>query len=222
MRVLILNTFFLFTAAFVGFTVFEMLASSPQILRFPLALIVTYFLFVILFLLIDALCRFLLRGAPDILVPGTWHRFIWGVGYLARDNYFRLLQAWTLISGPPLLAMRLLGLKYGKRLSFIDSKMFAEPSRVSIGENVLIGSKATIGEQFHPFRGKVDRRRITIGNNCLLGGRVIVYNGVQIGDNVVVGVLSVVPAGSVLESDWLYSGVPARKIHEMNQKGIGS
>ncbi|MHA2497786.1 MAG: acyltransferase [Candidatus Hodarchaeales archaeon] len=218
MRVLILNTLFLFAAAFIGFTVFEMLASSPAIMRFPLALIITYFLFIILFLLIDFLCRLLLRGAPDILAPGSLYRFIWGIGYLARDNYFRLLQAWTLIAGPPLLTLRLLGLKHGERLSFIDSKMFAEPSRVSIGENVLIGSKATVGEQYHPFRGKVDRRRITVGNNCLLGGRVIVHNGVQIGDNVVVGVLSVVPAGSVLESGWLYSGVPAKKIHEVESK----
>lgn len=222
MRVLILNTLFLFTAAFVGFSVYEMLADSPQIIRFPLALIVTSFLFIALFLFIDILCRLLLRGAPDVLLPGTAYRFIWGLGYLARDNYFRLLQAWTLISGPPLLTLRLLGLKHGKKLSFIDSKMFAEPSRVSIGENVLIGSKATIGEQFHPFRGTVDRGRITIGNNCLLGGRVIVHNGVQIGDNVVVGVLSVVPAGSVLESGWLYSGVPARKIHEVESKRANS
>lgn len=222
MRVLILNTLFLFLAAFAGFSVYELLATFSPALRFPLALIITYFLFIALFLLVDVICRLLLRGAPDVLVPGTTNRFIWGLGYLARDNYFRLLQAWTLISGPPLLTLRLLGLSHGRKLSFIDSKMFAEPSRVSIGENVLIGSKATIGEQFHPFRGKVDRRRITIGNNCLLGGRVIVHNGVQIGDNVVVGVLSVVPAGSVLESGWLYSGVPARKVHEVESKSANS
>ncbi|MFX0117267.1 MAG: acyltransferase [Candidatus Hodarchaeota archaeon] len=186
----------------------------PFLLRAPLALIATYVFALFLFLIIDFISRLLLRNSSEILAPGTFSRFIWGIGEIARTNYLHLLHGLGIIAGYPNVALRLLGLKHGKQFSIIDARI-NDPSRVTIGNNVLIGTDATVGEQFHPFRGEVDRRPIKIGNDCLIGAKSVIQSGVEIGDNVVVAILSMVPSGSVLESSWIYGGIPAKKIRKI-------
>ena len=171
-------------------------------------------------MLIDTAVRRILRNAPDILIPGTTYRWIWGVGAIARMNIFRFLSGISLIATESNFILRLLGLKCGKRFNLIDSHIY-DPSIVVVGENVLVGTDATIGEHFHPFRGQINRQPIVIGNNCLIGGRTVIQNGVTIEDNVVLSILSVVPRNTVLESGWIYNGVPAQKVRKINQKKEG-
>jgi acetyltransferase-like isoleucine patch superfamily enzyme len=91
--------------------------------------------------------------------------------------------------------------------------------RVTIGERCLIGPHCMIMDTaFHhvePAR-RLDEPTavpITIGNNVWLGARVIVFPGVTIGDDAVVGIGSVVtrdiPARAVA------AGVPARVIRSL-------
>ncbi|MFW9914711.1 MAG: acyltransferase [Candidatus Thorarchaeota archaeon] len=214
MIIIIINAFFLFLASLIGLTIYEGLYYLPIYLRIPFAIVLTYFTLIIVFLVIDGLSRLILRTSPDILPPRTFKRLIWGIGAISRNNYLHLLQGLALIAGQSNLAMRLLGLQHGRGFTLISSRI-TEPSRVKIGKNVLIGTDATIGSNFHPFQGEVDRRQILIGNNCLIGGRSVIQNGVQICDNVVVAVLSFVPSGSILESGWVYGGVPAKKIQPL-------
>ncbi|MFX0114789.1 MAG: acyltransferase [Candidatus Hodarchaeota archaeon] len=214
MRGLFFQIFFIFLISFLGFSVYEALSPMPFLLRAPLALITTYILTLCLFLIIDFVSRLLLRNSSKILIPGTVSRQIWGIGEIARTNYLHLLHGLGIIAGYPNFTLRLLGLKHGKRFSIIDARI-NDPSRVTIGNNVLIGTDATVGEQFHPFRGEVDRRPIKIGSNCLIGAKSVVQSGVEIGDNVVVAILSVVSSGSVLESGWIYGGIPAKKIRKI-------
>ncbi|MHA2369220.1 MAG: acyltransferase [Candidatus Hodarchaeales archaeon] len=217
MIILILNGLFLFLASFIGLTIYEGLSGFPIYLRIPLTLVLTYFTLIFMFLIIDGLSRLILRNSPEVLAPRTFKRLVWGIGAISRKNYLHLLQGLALIAGQSNLAMRFLGLRHGKGFTLISSRI-NEPSRVKIGKNVLIGTDATIGSSFHPFQGKVDRRQILIGSNCLIGGRSVIQNGVQICDNVVVAVLSFVPSGSVLESGWVYGGVPAKKIQPLQPK----
>ena len=83
----------------------------------------------------------------------------------------------------------------------------------SIGEHICIGPKCQLYTPAHPLDA-VERRRpvetahpITIGEDCWLGGGVIVCPGVTIGDR------SVIAAGSVvtrdIPSDSLAAGNPA-------------
>lgn len=213
MRGLFLQVFFIFLISFLGFSIYEALSMIDLLFRAPFALVITYLLVLFFFLIIDFASRLLLRNASNILAPGSFPRLIWGIGESARKNYLHLLHGLGIIAGHPNIALRFLGLKHGKRFTFIDGQI-NDPSRVIIGNNVLIGTDATIGEQFHSFRGAVDRRSIIIGDNCLIGGKSVIQNGVQIGDNVVVGILSVVPSGAILESGWIYGGIPAKKIRK--------
>ncbi|MFX0114489.1 MAG: acyltransferase [Candidatus Hodarchaeota archaeon] len=215
MREFIIQAVFLFLVFFLGFSLYEILPTISFPLRAALALLITYFLTLLFFLVIDLLSRLLLRNAPDYLLPGTPQRTIWGIGEMARTNYLHLLHGLGIIAGHPNIALRLLGLKHGKRFSLLDGQV-NDPSRITVGNNVLGGTDATIGERFHPFRGPVDRRPIIIGDNCLIGGKSVIQSGVQIGDNVVVAILSVVSSGSVLESGWVYGGIPAKKIRQLD------
>ena len=80
--------------------------------------------------------------------------------------------------------------------------------RITIGDDVQMGPNVQLLTATHPTepgprRAKWEGSRpITIGNNCWLGGGVIVCPGVTIGDDTVVG------AGSVVVRD-LPSGVVA-------------
>ncbi|MFQ5980007.1 MAG: acyltransferase [Candidatus Heimdallarchaeota archaeon] len=214
MLLLLINAFLLLLASFIAFTIYEELSMFPLVLRIPAALIFTYFILFFLFLAIDLVSRLILRKAPDLLEPGTFYRTIWGIGALARENCLHLLRGISLIAGQSNLTWRLLGLTHGKRFVVISSRI-NDPSRVKIGHNVLVGTDATLGNRYHPFRGKVDRRPITIGNDCLIGGRAVIQNGVEIGDRVTIAVLSAVASGATLESGWIYGGVPAEKIRPL-------
>jgi maltose O-acetyltransferase len=74
-------------------------------------------------------------------------------------------------------------------------------ARVSIGDDVQIGTNVQLLTPTHPIEPKPRRDRweaalpITIGDNVWLGGGVIVCPGVNIGDNTVVG------AGAVVTRD---------------------
>ena len=72
-----------------------------------------------------------------------------------------------------------------------------------IGDSVTIGHRAII-------------HGCQIANNVLIGMGAIILDDAQIQENVVVGAGSVVTQGKILESGFLYAGVPAKKIKPLN------
>lgn len=78
---------------------------------------------------------------------------------------------------------------------------------VTIGDNVMFAPNVSLFTAGHPIHPETRNagveygRSITIGNNCWIGGGVIINPGITIGDNVVIGAGSVVtkdiPANSV-------------------------
>jgi maltose O-acetyltransferase len=94
-----------------------------------------------------------------------------------------------------------------------------EGTEISIGEHTSIShyfvvytKNAAADNDFSLPEPSWDIRRgsVSIGNYCWIGFRVLVVEGVRIGDNVVVGAHSVVTKD--LESNGIYAGVPARLI----------
>ena len=94
-----------------------------------------------------------------------------------------------------------------------------DEARVSFGDNVFIAPNCGFYTAGHPFdveqrnRGLEYARPITIGNNVWIGAHVCVLPGVTIGDNCVIGAVSVVnrdiPANS------LAVGNPCRVIRKI-------
>lgn len=99
--------------------------------------------------------------------------------------------------------------------SFINFDcVFLDLVPIRIGRNVLIGPKVQLLTAVHPF--EADERAtktemgkpITIGDDCWLGGGVIVCPGITIGARTIVGAGSVVTRD--IPADCIAAGNPAR------------
>ena len=111
----------------------------------------------------------------------------------------------------------------GERLVIGNNSYIGPRANIGIGGQIEIGEHCQIGSDFiavsenHgiskegiPTLDFVTRKGISIGNNCWIGHRVTVLDGVSIGDNSIIGAGAVVtksfPENSVI------AGVPAKQI----------
>jgi acetyltransferase-like isoleucine patch superfamily enzyme len=92
--------------------------------------------------------------------------------------------------------------------------IFSCSKRIEIGDNVWIGEYVSIRDSTHEFSKNLPLGTgtdfidsIKIGNNVWIGRGSIVLPGTFIGDNVVIGAISLVKGN--YESNSLYAGTPA-------------
>ncbi len=115
---------------------------------------------------------------------------------------------------------RALGVSVGNNCRLIDVSFSSEPYLVTIGDHVSATKThfethdggVWVFRKKHPTWDVI--KRITIGNNVYLGSGVTILPGVNISDNVVVGAGSIVTKN--LESNFVYAGIPARKIKSLD------
>ena len=81
------------------------------------------------------------------------------------------------------------------------------------GAPLVLGNNVTIGH-------KVILHGCTIEDECLIGMGSIVMDKVVMQKHVLLGAGSLVPAGKVLESGYLYLGSPVRKIRKLTEKEL--
>lgn len=93
-------------------------------------------------------------------------------------------------------------------------------SSITIGSDVMIAPNVVIvdfdhaiGDESTPMRlaGNVSED-VTIGNNVWIGANVTITKGTVINDNVIVAANSVVRGD--LDENWIYAGVPAKRIKQ--------
>lgn len=87
----------------------------------------------------------------------------------------------------------------GKNVYFNFNCVILDCARVSIGNNVFFAPNVQIYTAQHPISDIPKRndfveiaKEISIGNNCWIGGNVVILAGVEIGDNCTIGAGSVV------------------------------
>lgn len=92
-------------------------------------------------------------------------------------------------------------------------------AKVSIGDNVLLAPNVSLFTAGHPIHFETRNEGpeyafpIVIGNNCWIGGGVIVNPGIVIGDNVVIGSGSVVTKD--IPSDTIAVGNPCKVLRKI-------
>lgn len=92
-------------------------------------------------------------------------------------------------------------------------------NRVTIGKNCMLAPNVKIFSATHPIRAEERYNGVelglpvTIGDNCWVGGGVIINPGVKLGNNVVVASGAVVTKS--FGDNLLIGGVPARVIKEI-------
>ncbi|MEG0789541.1 MAG: sugar O-acetyltransferase [Alistipes sp.] len=92
--------------------------------------------------------------------------------------------------------------------------VFIDLAPIRLGKNCLVAPKVQLLTAHHPFEattratGLEQGKPITIGDDCWLGGGVIVCPGVSIGDRCIIGAGAVVTRD--IPADSLAAGNPAR------------
>lgn len=111
----------------------------------------------------------------------------------------------------------------GSRLSIGDFSQLGKNCQISgavyLGKKILMGPDVIIMATSHEYsssiipimdQGEALERKVTIGDGCWIGARVIIMPGVTIGEN------SIIAAGSVVtksfESNVIVAGIPAKEI----------
>jgi maltose O-acetyltransferase len=147
-----------------------------------------------------------------------------GQGKLSIGGYnlFGYLDAPMLGRGEILLQARTpeAEIVIGNRNAFSNNISIVANGRIQIGDDCQVGDLVGIFDcDFHvldPHRrtlGCGDILPVTLGNNVWLGSRSMVLKGVDIGDNSVVGAMSLVTKS--IPPNSLAAGVPARVIRSL-------
>ncbi|MDB6111128.1 MAG: acyltransferase, left-handed parallel beta-helix (hexapeptide repeat) family [Pedosphaera sp.] len=103
---------------------------------------------------------------------------------------------------------------------FNNNTMLCALSSIRVGDNCRIGQGVFIMDaDFHEINPATRNRSeglvrpVTIGNNVWIGSRTTVLKGVKIGDNSVIGAMSLVT--KEVPENTLVGGVPARVIRKL-------
>lgn len=137
-------------------------------------------------------------------------------------NYINKILDYLHKRKDPISYARKLGVVIGKDCRLIDDVKFgAEPYLVTLGNHVSVTSSSFITHDggiwiFRNKHPKIDViKPIKVGNNVFIGAGCTILPGVSIGNNVVVGAKSLVSKS--LESNFVYAGVPAKKIKSIDE-----
>lgn len=107
----------------------------------------------------------------------------------------------------------------GKNFYSNQNLVILDANKVEFGENVFIGPNCGFYTSGHPLdyetrnKGLEYAKPIKVGNNVWIGGNVCVMPGVTIGDNVVIGAVSVV--NKDIPSNCVAVGNPCKLIKEI-------
>lgn len=113
----------------------------------------------------------------------------------------------------------------GENVGIAANAFISVRGKVEIGDNTIIGPGVSIHAENHKFNDIIkpirlqgaSRKGITIGNDCWIGSRAIILDGVHIGNHVIVA------AGAVVNKDVpdyaIVGGIPA-KIIKMRKEEI--
>ena len=104
----------------------------------------------------------------------------------------------------------------GARTNIQDGSVLhtTHESALSKGSKCIIGADVTVGHN-------VVLHGCQIEDECLIGMGSVVLDNALIHKHVLVGANSLVPAGKVLESGYLYVGSPVKQVRELTEKERG-
>ncbi len=112
-------------------------------------------------------------------------------------------------------------LQIGQSNQFSNNISIVSCGRITIGDRCLIGDQVAIYDCDAHEVDPVNRHRssgeilpVSIGNNVWLGSRVIILKGVTIGDNSVIGAMSVVTRS--IPPNCIAAGNPARVLRTLD------
>lgn len=189
------------------------LGNVLQLFLFSGFLVILTLVFIIIEAFIPGLLIRLVRlrvdeGAHEMSIL-DWNFFKYTLFFVLYRPSLKLLGFFPLV---PLRVrfLKLVGLKIGKSSVLAGSELIHDPYMIEIGEQTLIGGWSQITG--HIGEKKLVMKKVKIGDNCLIGGLSFIMPGAVIEDNVTLGLKSVVLKDMHLEKGKFYAGIPAKEI----------
>ena len=93
--------------------------------------------------------------------------------------------------------------------AWCDAEFISFGKHVTIGQGAVVMSSMVVGNY-------LIIRKIRFDDYALIGGQSTIAPGTHIGEDTVLGAVSVTTLNQDLENGWIYSGIPARKL-KLNQ-----
>lgn len=189
-------------------------APWARIVVLSMAFIPAYVLFAVALMVLSAGSARLLgwRTAPAAqmrIADFDWPLLDWGRYMIATHLVrvfagapFRATPLWTFY-------MRLNGARIG-RGAFVNSLAVTDHNLLEIGDKTIVGSDVHMSGHTVEH-GVVKTAAVRIGQNVTIGVESVIAIGVEIGDGAQVGALSFVPKFSRLEGGHTYVGIPVRR-----------
>lgn len=123
-----------------------------------------------------------------------------------RLGEFFLFPFTTVFTKP--LVVKLFGAKIGKNVAI--GGIIDDPYLISIGDNSIIGQNALVAGNAS-MNGKIHFGKVTIGSGVTVGVNSVVLPDVELGNNSVLSIGSVILSGTKVPNDETWRGNPARK-----------
>jgi len=115
---------------------------------------------------------------------------------------------------------QLLGATIGRNIMVISGNL-EDPDFVHLEDNVLIGNEAVLSPHVLTVGTDCETQlilgKIKIKRGALVGARAMILPSVTVGENSVVGAMSLVPAFTTIPPNEIWSGVPAKKVGEVKR-----
>jgi non-ribosomal peptide synthetase-like protein len=164
---------------------------------------VTIVWYLLLVLAVKRLSIGRIRPGNYSLHSGVFLRY-WFLNYLLNNTRHLMLPFYATLFLPPYL--RLLGARVGRRVE-ISTAMHMMPDLLMLGDGSFLADACMVGgHRIH--RGFIDISSTCVGSRTFIGNSALVPEGVDIGDNCLIGVMSTPPDGMKRTPDgtrWLGS-----------------
>ena len=183
-----------------------------RIVLISAALAPSYVLFALCLVVVSPMATRLLgwqtpTAAEMRIVDMEWDLLRW-VRYGASVHLVRLI-AGSLFRGTPVWTahLRLSGARLGRRV-YVNSLAVSDYNLIECGDDVVIGGAVHMSG--HTVEaGVVKTARVRLGDNVTIGLGSVIEIGAEIGSDCQIGALSFVPKHARLPGGAVYGGVPA-------------
>jgi len=103
--------------------------------------------------------------------------------------------------------------------TIINTTKISDCNLIEIGNNCVIGGDVIING--HSAEGDyLHKGKVKIGNNVSIGSYTTVLCGVTIEDNVIIGANSFIPKNSIIPKGAIYGGVPVKRLKSCSESSL--
>lgn len=104
------------------------------------------------------------------------------------------------------------GVKFGKNAYLATETRIDGVPLIEVGDNFFIGPRGVLGAHINLKGGEIMYKKLKIGNNCFVGSLSVLTPGCSMGDNSILGGVSITLPDTHIPENETWIGMPAKAI----------